>query len=80
MAEQNTTIKSKGLLESAEDEIENARTAYLIAYDTYVEQPTVVNRNAMYDAYAYLTQIRKQYAEARRLLIAKRVIDQQVQQ
>lgn len=77
----DTTIKRHGgLLEEGENEIEAARTAYLIAYDTYVEQPTVVNRNTMYAAYAYLTQIRKQYAEARRLLIAKRVIDQQVKQ
>ena len=77
----DTTIKSHGgLLAEAENEVEAARTAYLITYDAYVEQPTIVNRNAMYEAYAYLTQVRKQYAEARQLLIAKRVIDQQVPQ
>jgi len=75
----DTTIKSHGgLLEEGENEIEAARTAYLLAYDAYVEQPTVVNRNAMYEAYAYLTGIRKQYTEARQLLIEKRVLDQQV--
>lgn len=76
----DTTIKSHGgLLQEGENELETARTAYLDAYETYREQHTVVNRNAMYTAYERLNLVRSQYREARRLLI-ERACSQQVQQ
>lgn len=73
----DATIKTNGLLQLGENEIEAARTMYLRAYDEYVENPTIVNRNEMYTAYEKLNQIKRQYADARNLLIQKRIIDQQ---
>jgi hypothetical protein len=74
----NTTQKIHGgLLEAAENEVEAARTIYLRAYDAYIEQPTTVNRNEMYDAYKRLTEIKKLYAAGRKALIQKNVIEKQ---
>ena len=77
MSTTDTTIKSHGgLLQEGENEIEAARTVALKAYDTYFQDPTIVNRNAMYEAYEQLGKVKAAYAEARRLLF-QRVSEQQ---
>lgn len=73
----DTTIKRQSTLQIGENEFNAARDAYLQAYDTYINQQTVVNRNAMYQAQQKFEAIRKLYEQGRSLLIQKRVIDRQ---
>jgi hypothetical protein len=68
---EQTTIKSKGgLLQIGEDEIQIFRNKYLKAYDAYIDQKTVVNRNAMYAAWEELRQVKARYREGRKLVLA----------
>ena len=67
----DSTIKSKGgLLQVAENEVEIARKKFLAAYDAYIEQKTIVNRNAMYRANEELKRVKKLYREGRRIVVA----------
>jgi len=62
----DTTRKIKAV-QTDENEIQAALTAYLKAYDKYTEQKTLVNRKAMNDAYNHLQEIKKLYDEGRKL-------------
>lgn len=73
----STTIRSHGgPLQIAENEIEAARTAYLKAYDAYIQMKTVVNHNAMYKAWEDLKTIKAQYREGRKVLLAYAIRNQ----
>lgn len=74
----DTTIKHHGgLLAIGENEIEAARTAYLKAYDTWVEQRTAVNLQARNAACDYLLHVKSLYNAGRKALIQNRVIERQ---
>lgn len=78
MSEQDTTtIKHGGLLESGENEIDAARTAYLQAYEAWVEMPTIINLQIRNAAYDHLQHVKSLYSAARKALIQKNIIERQ---
>jgi hypothetical protein len=73
-----TTVRTQAVpLQSTENEVEAARTAYLKSYDAWAEMPTIINKQARDKAYDYLQHVKSLYSAARAALIQKRVIDRQ---
>src|SRR5689334_3767035 len=67
MTDQTDTTRKIKTIATTENEVGAALTAYLKAYDAYVEQRTTVNRTAMQAAYDHLQEIKKLYDEGHKI-------------
>jgi hypothetical protein len=71
MLEQNTTTRTRGLMELAEDAVKQQRDIYLKAYDAYLAKPSWETLKVSQDEAKKLRKIEADRSQVRRQQLAR---------
>jgi hypothetical protein len=71
MLEQNTTTRTRGLMELAEDAVKQQRAVHMKAYNAYLSSPNWAALKAVQDEAKKLRKVEDQWRQVRRSQLAR---------